>query len=288
MRYGYSENFIANDTIVPLPKVSPECQDDVLFKDELREGFIVDYVHYSVVMNKQTKQAFFSAANIDQKRYKSVSDRKWFTDSRVGHKNQIPPIAYKHNPWDRGHLTRRAIIAWGSKYEAKKASLDSCSYANACFQHENFNQDEWKKPEEIAYDFSEDSNNRLCVFTGPIFSELDRYYTLRGIEPVRIPSAFWKLILYKGKTSRKLETRGFIMYQDEEFLRDKMGRYNIDIKNYQVTTTEIESLTGLEFGQDVFDTNPLFYYENEYTRDNKIVVPETIPLKDISTVINKR
>ncbi|WP_369334495.1 DNA/RNA non-specific endonuclease, partial [Candidatus Thiosymbion oneisti] len=100
----------------------------------------------------------------------------------MGLNNQVGPAAYKRNPWDRGHLTRRTAVTWGSKYEAKRASNDSCSYANASMQHENFNQDEWRVPERIVQHLEKDKNGRITIFTGPVFTQTDRWYPRRTLQ----------------------------------------------------------------------------------------------------------
>lgn len=238
--------------------------DDILCVDTENNLQIVDYIHYSVMMSKSDKQAVVSAANLDQNEIQKVSGRNWFVDPRIGQNNQIGPKAYKNNPWDRGHLTRRTAVTWGSKYIAKRASNDSCSYANSSMQHENFNQDEWRVPEEIVRHFDKDLNGRLLVFTGPLRTKFDRWYTTKSLKnSVRIPGGFWKVVAYIDKESKKLESQAYIMYQDGNFLIDKRGRFNIDINNYQVTITEIEYLTGLEFDKEIFDSNPLYFYERE-------------------------
>ena len=261
LRKGYDENFLGEGVTAPMPGVGLELEDDVLRKDELRDGYIADYIHYSVVMSKSNKQALFSAANLDQSAFKTVQGRDWFLDPRVGVENQVGPEAYSNNPWDRGHLTRRTAVTWGTTFIAKRASNDSCSYSNSSMQHENFNQDEWRVPETIVEHFDQDKNNRLCVFTGPVFTQTDRWYTRRGVgDGVRIPSAFWKVVAYIGAESGKLECQAYVMYQDDLFLADKRGRTTIESQNYQVTITEIEQLTGLEFPEAMFDRNPLFFF----------------------------
>lgn len=46
-------------------------------------------------------------------------------------------------------------------------------------------------------------------------------------------------------------------------IKDKRGRFDVDISNYQVTITEIERLTGLNFPQALYNSNPLFYFPRE-------------------------
>ena len=286
LRKGYNALFLDDGVEVPMPTVGLEQSDDIVRREGLREGHIADYVHYSVVMSKSNRQAFFSAANLDQGALKRVSGRRWFVDSRLGGENQVGPEAYTRNVWDRGHLTRRTAVTWGeTSYEAKRASNDSCSYANASFQHENFNQDEWRVPEEVVHHFERDLNDRLCVFTGPVFTEIDRWYTRASDEPpVRIPSGFWKVIAYIGRDTRELECQSYVMYQDDLFMRDKRGRHSIQSRNYQVTVTEIERLTGLEFPEELYARNPLFFNPREGVNDGPegFEVPPSTSTEDLA------
>lgn len=270
LRNGYDANFLGEGTSLPIPEVGLEHYNDVVTGDDLRKGYIVDYIHYSVVMSRSNRQAFFSAANLDQKAFRKVKGRRWFIDERIGSANQIGPAAYASNPWDRGHLTRRTAVTWGSYYEAKAASNDSCSYANASLQHANFNQDEWRVPEEIVRKFDRDKNDRISVFTGPLLTDYDRWYSRPGMhENARIPSAFWKVIAYIGKASGKLESQAYLMYQDALFIADKRGRAKIVPENYQVTITEIERLTGLHFPEPLYDSNPLLFFTDEEAGDGR-------------------
>ena len=268
-RKGYNEEFLGKSHPLPLPKIDLEYEKQILENPSFRENYIVDYVHYSLVMNARTRQAFYSAANVDQKKLNDkVSARNWFIDSRVGEENQVGPEAYDRNEWDRGHLTRRADITWGNEYEAKMGSNDSCSYANACMQHENFNQDEWTVPEEVILNLDKTANGKICVFTGPVFTKIDRWYNRSGLaDPVRIPSAFWKVAAYVDKETDKIACQAYLMYQDNLFCADKRGHLSIRLHNYQVTITEIESLTGIVFPEELFHANPLYFYERENIND---------------------
>lgn len=270
-KIGYKENFISTNSnlTVPLPNVvSAEDKRKVLYNTKLRNG-LADYPHYSIMMNKETKQAFFSAANIDQNKLHTGLKGSWFIDKRIGVKYQLPPKSYDNNPWDKGHLTRRAAIAWGNtRDEAKEASRKSYSYANACFQHQNFNRDEWRVPEDAILKLKKDHNNKLCVMTGPIFTADSRYYKYKPSANrtvyIGIPSGFWKLVAYQKKGTRKLETLAFIMYQDDQAIAKRNQRKDLLLKNYQVSTTLIAKVTGLKFEDVLYNANPL--YANERIR----------------------
>ena len=286
---GYDPNFLGDDFRIDIPWMHYDVFSDVVKNDQLRDSYIADYLHYSVVMSRKNRQAYLSICNLNQKQYKKVSGRNWFIDPRIGAENQLDNRYYKNhegtvNLWDRGHLTRRTAVTWGkSEYIARRASNDSCSYANACLQHKYFNEDEWRVPEIIAEKFDRDLDGRLSIINGPIFSSNDRWFEPEfDVPPGRIPSGFWKIIYYIDK--KKTETAGkkvlgceaYLVYQDDLSLKDKSGGKNLDITTLQVSTTELSDLTGIDFPQPLFDANPLWYYVK---RSRKIKEPERFKIK---------
>ncbi len=284
---GYDPDFLGDDFSVDIPWIDYEVFADVLKRDELRKNFIADYLHYSVVMSRKNRQAYLSVCNLDQTKYRSVKGRNWFIDHRIGAENQLDNSYYKGrtNLWDRGHLTRRTAVTWGdSDYIARRASNDSCSYANACLQHRNFNEDEWRIPEKIASRFDRDLNGRLSIMTGPLFTENDRWFEPQGydVPPGRIPSGFWKIIYYidKKKTEEAgkkiLGCEAYLVDQDKLSLRDDDGAEDIKIHTLQVTITELADLTGIQFAQPLYDANPLWYHVRD---DRDISEPERYEIK---------
>ncbi|ARD43192.1 DNA/RNA non-specific endonuclease [Colwellia sp. PAMC 21821] len=263
MRDGYQKDFLPSFNI-ELPKPSLSLSGDVLQPPGLLDGnVVIPYIHYSLIMSKSTKQALFSAANVDNAIAQTVSGykgRKWFIDARVGRDNQITNSAYIGTPWDRGHLTRRTAVTWGDYNTALSASNDSCAYTNASMQHKRFNEDEWRVPETAVSKFSLSKDNKLIVMTGPIFTTCDRFLTKGvGFEPVRIPSGFWKTLTYVDHND-KLVTSAYIFFQDTDTLRTTKAKQRIKLKNFRVTTTELQLWTGLEFEKQMFDSNPLCFY----------------------------
>lgn len=279
IRNGYNPDFLGSSHTINLPEPSLALHSDVLQPPGLPDGDVVPYINYSLLMSRSTKQAFYSAANVDLSKMQEVLSRKgrnWFIDPRVGKENQIPNYPYEGTMWDRGHLTRRTAVTWGDSVEyATRASNDSCAYTNACMQHKNFNEDEWRVVELEVSKFKR--AKKLTVLTGPIFTRSDRYYVRNfGDFPVRIPAAFWKTISYVN-SDNKLRTDAYIFFQDLPSIRTSKGRSRIRLKDMQVTTTELSCWTGLDFGQKLFDTNPLKFYSG----------PESISIKDRRDVIKK-
>ncbi|MDF2368483.1 DNA/RNA non-specific endonuclease [Sneathiella sp.] len=284
MRNGYQVDFLGSGHKIELPQPGLAVQADILQPPGLPEGeLVIPYINYSLIMSRSTKQALYSAANVNLSKMQKVPSKKgrnWFVDGRVGASNQIPNYPYVGTQWDRGHLTRRTAVTWGDDSDyATRASNDSCAYTNACMQHKNFNEDDWRAIELLVSSFT--SADKLNVMTGPIFTRADRYYT-REFEdfPVRIPAAFWKIVTYVGESEDEgmgLRTQAYIFFQDLPSIKDPKGRARIRLKDMQVTTTEISLWTGLEFDSALFESNPLKFYSG----------PEVIPIKERNALLKK-
>ncbi len=267
---GYDPNFLTET--VPLPTFSPTIFGEVLHRPELRDGVFADYVHYTVAMHRGFRTPLFAALNVDQDLHKQVARTdRWRIDTRIGRENQLDNAYYHRNPWDRGHLARRATAAWGpSAQAAKRASDETFYFSNAALQHANLNQDEWLALEEWVFNLDLDKGNRFSVFSGPVFGEFMRTIRPDEREPAFVPSAFFKIIFFMNQ-SDMLEVRAFLMPQDEKALRDKSGRRIFDHQIYQVAVGEIERLTGLEFPEVLPGRNPLFYVDRAEVRaDNNV------------------
>jgi len=287
---GYNPEYLGQDFKFDLPIITPEKESDIVIPPG-RDTPVLDYLNYSVIMNQETRQAFFSSANADFSN-NTGSGRNFRVDSRLldketGENFQLDNIYYKdlngvENPYDRGHIIRRDAISWGeSKKAANKASRDSCYFTNVSLQHKNFNQDEWRALEDAIENNNRDQSNRVNIFSGPIFSDRDRFITpTRSLQPGRVPAAFWKVIAYVGKDSGKLEVNAFIVNQDKESikrLKQVFGKKGLfPFKMYQSSTTLIERLTGLEFPDVAFDNNPLFFFESDETVARGIASPQLI------------
>ncbi len=254
---GYDPEFLG--VSLPLPEFGPELIDFIVLRDQLRDGVFADYVNYTVATHAELRTPVFSAMNIDQPKLKSVNrSNNWRIDTRIGRDFQLNNDYYRSNPWDRGHLARRASAAWGdTNREAKHASDDTFFYANAALQHANFNQDEWLALEDWVLRDTPDDTNRISSISGPIFGAHPRSITPQGRDTALIPSAFFKVVSYIRDD--QLEVRAFIMPQDAAALRDKGGRQFFDNQRFQVSVTEIEEQTGLIFPPVIPARNPLFF-----------------------------
>ena len=287
---GYDPNFLADNITLPLPGFNPSLAGNVLTKPELENGILANYINYTIITNKVRRSPILAALNINQNLLKSAErNDNWRIDTRIGAEFQLNNDYYRRNPWDRGHLARRASAAWGqTQREAKRASDETFFYSNASLQHENFNQDEWLALENWVFRLKLDSNGKISIFTGPIYGESPRTITPEGRPTALIPTAFFKVVCFINKNTNELDVRAFIMFQDREALEDRRGHRMFNFQRYQVTISEIEELTGLEFDDSIYEKNPLLFNENAEARERLNInsFPERIEVDEPEELID--
>ncbi|BDM83817.1 DNA/RNA non-specific endonuclease [Acaryochloris marina] len=265
----YDPNFLGDGFQVPLP--IPKCRGKLV-----RSGGVIDYIHFSLVMHRDRKSALYTAHNIDNSQRQSVERTGWDLDPRIERRFQTGNEAYRNNDWDRGHLVRRAAVAWGTPERADAASDSTFYYTNAALQHEKFNQDEWLALENWVLQGAGGTTSRLCVFTGPIYTQRDQFE-----RSFRIPSAFWKIAVLRDPTAAgdDLSAVGFVMKQNQ-FWDDWNGASTLDLQVYQVGLHEIGRYTGLEFG----DLESLDEFELRHPRFRDRSRMKPIPIKEPSDI----
>lgn len=249
-RKGYDPNFLGTgNRRVPLPRLSDAMKAKAAVNQQANGNnrFVLPYHHFSVVMNRERRLAFFTAVNIDGNfsyRIKREPD-KWFFDPRLDREEQTGNEVYASNPLDRGHLVRRLDPAWGEdKQIAKTANDDTFHFTNCTPQHHEFNagQTMWAGLEDYILNNADAEDFRVTVFTGPVLHDGDPEY--RGVQ---LPRQYWKVVAMvraNGKlsaTAYLLSQKSLIQDIEEEFT---FGAY----RTYQVSVGKVEELTGLDFG----------------------------------------
>ena len=233
---GYETKFLGDDYEIPLPAFRPDLEQDIA---QLKDGSnVLHYTHYSIVMSKSRRLAYYAVVNIDGNQLMKIGrNDKWYLDSRIETEYQCGPELYKNNSLDRGHLVRRRDPVWGDL--AKKANKDTFHFTNCVPQHSKLNQKNWLELENYILDNAENSNLKVTVFTGPVFRMDDIIY--RGVQ---IPAEFWKIAVI-AKKDGNLSATAYLQTQKNliENLEFAYGEY----KTYQVPITKIEALTGLDF-----------------------------------------
>jgi endonuclease G, mitochondrial len=267
---GYQSSFLGER--VPLPKVTYELNEELANLKNSNETEL-KYVHFSCIIHKRRMLPLFTAVNIKGEEFSPLKrgDDKWFYDDRMDDLFQLGEELYSNdeNTFDRGHMVRRMDPAWGKDIDAKKADTDTFHFTNCTPQHANLNRKIWQELERhVLENGASNGKVDISVFTGPVLRKNDKVFKnlIKGKE-VQIPVVFWKIIVWKKDTDKKLYAVGFmqsqwpwvknklreprvgtlaakrIIYTDDYFehLEFKGG------KTYQVAIPTIESQTGLKF-----------------------------------------
>jgi endonuclease G len=253
-RKGYDSDFLGTgSTSIPLPQLSRKMERDAAINTKAKAGVdehVLPYHHFSVVMNKKRKLAFFTAVNIDgriSRRLQREKD-KWILDPRIGSEDQTDDSLYAKNDLDRGHLVRRLDPVWGdSEAIAKAANDDTFHFTNCSPQHADFNQNDatWQGLENYILDNAIAEDFRVSVFTGPVFRDDDRLY-----REVKLPKQFWKVLAMVNEGTGKLSATAYLLSQSEllQDIPEEAFSNDSAVKHFQVSVRTIEGLTGLSFG----------------------------------------
>ncbi len=246
---GFDQDFLG--IMAPMPEMSLSIKRDAV---NFGRAQTIPYTHFSVCLSAKYCLARFVAWNVDGA-HKVVLGRHGFRlDDRVRAEFQHDNSLYEDNKLDRGHIARRADLAWGPVSEAKQANRDSFFFTNIAPQHERFNQSNrgglWGRLENLILEQVDDI--RVSVIGGPIFRHDDPEY--RG---VRIPREFWKLVAYRASDG-VLTCASFVLSQ-KNLLQD-IETFDLDaFRLFQISIDELSERTKLDFaayvGADVFQ-NP--------------------------------
>lgn len=232
MADGYDLDFLS--TRLPLPSPAREVRE-------------LTYPRFTVLLDPERRLAAVTAVNIDGQSLRDLPrSGEWRLDPRADDDEQTGPDVYARNDLDRGHLVRRRDPGWGDVGDARAAMEATFFYTNAAPQAAGFNQSKelWLGVEDHVIEYAETTDQRLSVFTAPVFDEADPPY--RGI---RIPLRFWKVAAWQGPGG--LSAAGFVLDQSELVDTDEgllpappLGAF----RTFQVPIAEVAGLTGVDFG----------------------------------------
>ncbi|WFE56376.1 DNA/RNA non-specific endonuclease [Micromonospora sp. WMMD712] len=269
-RAGYDPLFLGGGHPVPLPALAAGQVPLAAVNRQATAGprYVLPYHHFSVVLHRLRRLAFFTAVNIDGNtsvRLRREPDR-WTLDPRVAADEQTGEEVYAANPLDRGHLVRRLDPAWGaSRAVAKAANDDTFHFTNCSPQHEDFNQNKttWAGLEDYLLENADNLDLRVSVFTGPVLADDDDPY--RGVQ---LPRQFWK-VAAMVRADGALSATAYLLSQADLIAGLELvpaafsyGAY----RTYQVPVNRVEALTRLSFGA-LRDADPLARLEGTGVRE---------------------
>jgi endonuclease G len=256
-RKGFDVGFLkgGKTTQVNLPTMSKGLQSKAspLLQASGNNKYVLHYHNYSLVMHARRRFAIYTAANVrfDQRFEMSRPTDVWRTDPRIDPDHQVTNFYYRGNQFDRGHLTRREDLEFGTTpVIALQSAADTCHWTNCTPQHERFNQDKalWQGIERyLLEERILEGEFNTQVLTGPVLEEDDPVYD--EFPTIQYPVRFWKVVAaLDGKG--KLFATAYMLDQSE--VVEKFGIEAAEVpfgayKTYQTKIKEIERLTGLSF-----------------------------------------
>jgi endonuclease G, mitochondrial len=269
MNDGYRKNFLGKDYLVKPPVLNSKQEKDLVRYEQ--DKYVLNYVHYSVVMSKMRRFAYYTAVNIDGTKWQNnPRNGRWKKDNRI--KEQFGNELYSapRSNFDKGHLVRREDPEWGDIETAIKAGESTFVYPNCVPQHKRLNREIWEELENnILHKGAIGHQLKISVFTGPVLLDSDGVFISKvNSREVKIPNLFWKIVTWV-KTDGNLYAVGFVQSQEKFLVEEGIitkpimpsltGNSNFsdddifehlkfsDGNTYQVRIEEIEILTGLKF-----------------------------------------
>jgi len=238
-RNGFDENFL--ETKASMPEMSLSIKRDAV---NFGRAQTIPYTHFSVCLSAKRRLPRFVAWNIDGSQKVVLGRHGFRLDKRIKAIYQHDNSLYAGNKLDRGHIARRADLAWGPVKEAKQANRDSFFYTNIAPQHESYNQSRrggvWGNLENLILQQAEMQNIRVSVLGGPIFHDDDPEY--RG---ALIPREYWKLVAYLAADGA-LTCASFLLSQNG--LLQDIEALDLDpFSLFQISVDELAERTGLGF-----------------------------------------
>jgi endonuclease G len=221
-RLGYDPEFL--DVVVELPTLTSSAMA-LVSRDRTRDSednHILHYHHFSLVVNKRRRVAFFTACNttrdpqlFGEKTRKELSGSEpWRLDPRIPAHHQITTAEfYKSTVFDRGHIVRREDAYWGdTEDEQEWANFDTFHFTNCSPQHQSYNRSNkqglWGLLENQIGSESAAKDLRMTLFSGPVFAPRDP--VLWG---VRVPRQFWKVVASVDDRTGELGAWAFLLSQ---------------------------------------------------------------------------
>lgn len=220
---GFNENFLGGRT--PLPRMLPALKQQVAKSNQGIE--VLDYTHFSVVMNGRRRTAFFVAANLDPSQARRPeADPVYLFDSRLEAMAQIGPDSLSSAGLAQVLWVRPEEVAWNQ--QAERGAVDAQHFTNCALCPIAASTPVWNGLVKQAV-----GEQRACVYAGPVLQPGD--VQIRGFA---VPMEMWKIVVL-AKKDGGLSARGF-----RQARKPGTDQY----ETLQCRISEIESLTGLDFG----------------------------------------
>ncbi len=151
-------------------------------------------------------------------------------DEMLPYRYQVTTDDYKHSGYDRGHMCPSADMKWSSTAQSE------CFFmSNICPQTHALNAGGWEKVERACRRWAK-REGKVYIVCGPIFNDSRKQLYIGKSVKIRVPNAFFKVVLSLKKGEEK--AIGF-------YFTNRDGKQNMG--DATKTVDEIEKITGMDF-----------------------------------------
>lgn len=151
-------------------------------------------------------------------------------DEMLHYRYQVTTDDYKHSGYDRGHMCPSADMKWSSTAQSE------CFFmSNICPQTHALNAGGWEKVERACRRWAK-REGKVYIVCGPIFNDSRKQLYIGKSVKIRVPNAFFKVVLSLKKGEEK--AIGF-------YFTNRDGKQNMG--DATKTVDEIEKMTGMDF-----------------------------------------
>lgn len=163
--------------------------------------------------------------------------------------------------WNRGHQMPRA-----DRQTSQKAVASTCYPTNMTPQDGSFNSGIWVTLEGKVRSFASQADT-IYVVTGCLFDKSTRYSSKNSGFSVKIPTHYFKALLYKGSSSYAKDTEGYMM-AGFIFEHEKSYPTNASLKDYRMSIDQLEEQTGIDFFPNLEKRNKALSQQLEAAQPN--------------------
>lgn len=151
-------------------------------------------------------------------------------DEMLPYRYQVTTDDYKHSGYDRGHMCPSADMKWSSTAQSE------CFFmSNICPQTHALNAGGWEKVERACRRWAK-REGKVYIVCGPIFNDARKQLYIGKSVKIRVPNAFFKVVLSLKKGEEK--AIGF-------YFTNRDGKQNMG--DATKTVDEIEKITRMDF-----------------------------------------
>lgn len=233
-----------DDTIIVESSISNKhfrknaCLEEPSVKLHHTSEVYIKHMGYSVSYNPETNIPNWVAWRLDKERLIDRESRTndFLPDPQLDASLAVTTDDYKDCGWDRGHMCPAGDNKWHWK-----AMMESFYMTNICPQHHNLNRGDWKELEEACRRWAD--KEPVYIACGPILYKEPVYGYIGRIHKVRIPDAFFKVVL-TGLETGNPRAIGFIY-------KNTAGNERLD--SYINSIDQIERITRFDFFPELPD-----------------------------------